>query len=62
MAVVRDVTDQSIAAKARSNLREQLSDMTPEKRTVTEKREVKRTPDKRPYLLLVKSGMSIDIM
>lgn len=54
--------DQSIAAKPSKRRREQLSDATPEKRTVTEKRDVNMTPDKRPYLLVVKSGMSIFIM
>ena len=53
---------QSMAANARRSRLEQLSERTPEKRTVIEKRDVNITPETRPYLLDVKPGMSTDIM
>ena len=62
MAVVSEVTLHSIAAKANKSLLERLSDRTPEKSTVTEKSEVNKTPDTRPYRLDEKLGMSSDII
>ena len=53
-----DVIDQRTPAHDRSNLREQLSDITPENKTVTEKSEVKRAPESRPYLLWLKFGIA----
>ena len=62
MAVVIEVTDQRMAAVLRLNLREQLSATTPEKSTVTEKREVNIAPDSKPYLACVKFGIATLIM
>ena len=62
IAVVRQVKLQRIAAQASNSFLEQLSDNTPEKSTVTEKRLVKSTPERSPYLYEVKPGMATDIM
>ena len=51
-----------MAAKDSKRRREQLSEATPENKTVMEKSEVNKTPDSSPYLLAVKLGMATDIM